>query len=145
MTQKQYADMTVIMGLSRQFCDNLYRAMQNAGLIKQGFSLKLEIGESEYGDDGILCKSVELEQSIMETDSDEWRKNRMDQMQLKGNGWYVHSDPLAEIGSLPPEVLYLKDKRNVRYGDAEDGGKPYPLDGLWIGSDYNDPPVDGGQ
>ena len=144
MTQKQYADMTIIMGLSRTFCDQMYKAMKNCGLIKEGFSLKLEIGDSEYGD-GILQKSVELEKDISDVDSDEWERTRMDQMQLKGCGWRVHSDPLSEIGSLPPEVRRIERKGTVQFGDAEDGGKPYPVDGLWIGSDYNDCALGGGQ
>lgn len=145
MKQKQYVDMTVIMGLCRTFCDQIQRAMKNCGLEQEGYSLRIRICNEDYGDDFVLLDDIELEKSILSTEREEWDKTRMNQLKTKGRGWFVYADPLTEIGDLPPEVRTIKRERTFPCGKAEDGGKPYPVDGLWIGDFNHDSDVGGGR
>lgn len=146
MTQAQYADMVSIMQISRQFCDQMLKCMDNHGLTKQGFMLTLRIGNNKLVSGTIETGYIELEQDILE-DEYLWEKNRMAQRKTDSlERWVVDSDPLAEEGTVPPMVADIKKTASdVDKGTGEDSRKPYPLDNTWF-SIYDYPAdVDGGK
>jgi len=146
MTQAQYADMVSIMQISRQFCDQMLKCMDNHGLTKQGFTLTLRIGDRKLFSGDVETGCIELEQDIME-DEYSWEKNRMVQRKVNSlKRWMVDNDPLAEEGTVPPMVADIKaSAKDVGNGTGEDSSKPNPLDNTWF-SIYDYPAdVDGGK
>lgn len=144
MTQAQYADMVSIMQISRQFCDQMLKCMDNHGLTKQGFTLTLRIGDRKLFSGDVETGHIELEQDVLE-DEYLWEKNRMVQRKVNSLGrWMVDYDPHAEEGTVPPMVADIKKTASdIGKGTGEDSSKPNPLDNTWF-SVYDDPPyVDG--
>lgn len=146
MTQAQYADMVSIMQISRQFCDQMLKCMDNHGLTKQGFTLNLRIGDRKLFSGDVETGCIELEQDIME-DEYSWEKNRMVQRKVNSlKRWMVDNDPLAEEGTVPPMVADIKTSASdVGKGTGEDSSKPYPLDNTWFSIHDYPADVDGGQ
>ena len=142
MREERYEEMSVIMSVCRTFTDQMIRSMENCKLLCNGYRLYIEVGSDFMLNDGLKAM-VKLEQPYYP--DEEFIKNRMSQLNLLGEEWRVVADPQAKTGDLPPEVYYRNGERHIRKGHGEVSEKPYPVDGLWIGSDYNDPPVDGGR
>ena len=140
MTVSEYNRRQCILQLCRIFADQMQKCMENAGLIKEGFHLNLHVGKEQYGDETEFC-SVELEESINDVGSSQWEKTRMLQVKLEGKGWLIHDDPLAETGTVPVEPFtketFDTGKMDSVEGSGKTGSKPYPPDGLCVGSrDY---------
>lgn len=148
MTHKQYADMAMIMQFSRIFSEQMYKCLANSGLLKQGYSLKIEVCRESYGfGDEVLTSCIELEKDICT--ADDWDETHMCQMKMSGKEWMVHADPLAEEGTVPPEVHFRKDREcgsaESRPQDAgKDSDKPYPPFDMWVGSADDPADVGGG-
>ena len=136
MTDKQYADMTTIMQLGRIFADQVQRCMEHAGLLKQGFIFSIRI-ETNPGDPSRILNNVNLEKSIVDVPKEEFLENAMEQYKFTEN-WEVYHDPRREKGTLPSEIGY-KERKHLVERAGENRSKPYPPDGLWIGScgDYS--------
>ena len=143
MTQKQYADMHTIMACCRIFSDQMYKCLSNAGLLEQGYAIKMYIGDNNLFDGCTENEYIELEQSILEHDFETWDKGRMTQRIVNKGRWYVDVDPIAETGSIPPEVCY-KERTDLKR-DSKSGGKPYPPDGMWLSAYDYYPHVGGGR
>ena len=140
MTQKQYADMTTIMMFGRIFADQMYKCLENSGLLKEGFNLEISVGKHYDLPTGILESDIELCKSP--TEHKDWIKSRMMHMKMKGCEWSVYNDPVAKAGTVPPEVG-IKERRDFAERVGKYSSKPYPVDGMWI-SCHDDPPVLGG-
>ena len=144
MTQKQYADMTTIMMFGRIFAEQMKTCLVNSGLWDKGFCLAVDTHPviTQHGE---TSGSVRIFKSYSDENADHsddmyqmyWEK-RWDE----GKGWMVVHDPIAETGSLPPEV-HIKERRDFAERVGKYSSKPYPMDGLWISS-HDDPPVLGG-
>ena len=142
MTHKQYSDMTIIMEFCRIFADQMYKCMENAGLVKQGFKLQIEVSDVEIGNDSQKCY-VELEQNLLDTCEEEYIKNRMQQVRNNAEGWKVLNDPISDTGAVPSVVRSIK-KEAGEPQERKATGTETPSDGLWI-SAYDDTPIlDGG-
>ena len=142
MTHKQYSDMTIIMEFCRIFADQMHKCMENAGLVKQGFRLHIEVGDVETGDGTQKCY-VGLEQNFLDTPEEEYIKNRMHQVRNNAEGWKVLNDPISDTGAVPSVVRSIK-KEAGEPQERKATGTETPSDGLWI-SAYDDYlPVDGG-
>lgn len=142
MKADRYETMSVITSLCRSFADQVLLSMKNKGLLDDGYRLYIEIGNEFMKNDGLKA-IIKLEQPNVP--DEEFFKNRMSQVNILGMEWKVIDDPKTEAGTLPPEVFYKNGERHIRKGHGENADKPYPVDGLWVGLDYNDPYVDGGQ
>lgn len=144
MTQKEYNQRLSMMEICRVFADQMSRCMDNAGLTKAGYKLTIEVGNEEYGTDGLLLSTVTLEENISDVGSEQWNRTQMCQMKLDGKGWFVHADPLAESGTVPPTINgKAKAGKNPVEGSGKNGTKPYPPDGMWF-STYDDHSALGG-
>ena len=139
MTDKQYADMTTIMMFCRHYADQMYKCLEDAGLIEQGFELNIRVGDLKLFSGKTEKCCIELEQDIM-TNTANYYKNRMAQRRMNEERWFVDADPKAEEGSVPPMVGLRKNDENVCKGSGNSANKPYPVDGLWLSSrdDYSD-------
>ena len=143
MTQKQYADMTIIMELSRTFADQMYKAMKNCGLIDKGFKLTVQAGDNLLDTGTVLRCNVALEKEILKVPLDEYQKNYMFQWRRNDEGWTVCEDPRCKQGDIPPVVRSIK-KEAGKSQERKATGTETPCDGLWI-SIYDDYlPMDGG-
>lgn len=142
MNQKQYEAMQTIMQCSRVFCDSMYRAMENAGLLDQGYKLAIRIKEDR--DDLLLTEWIELENNELEIGSPVWHKNRMEQYRVCKEGWRVCDDPIAKKGTVP-ELVGKQTGTDDRKAVAETSAKPYPPDNMWISSRDDYPVLDGWQ
>ena len=142
MEDERYEQMSVMTSLCRTFADQMLQAMNNAALLRDGYRLYIEIGNEFMWNDGLKA-IIKLEQPNVP--DEEFFKNRMSQVNVMGKEWKVIDDPKAETGDVPPEVCYENGERHLRKGHGENADKPYPVDGFWIGADYNDPAVDGGE
>ena len=145
MTDKQYANMTTIMMFCRHYADQMYKCMEDAGLIEQGFELHMRIGDLDLWSGKVEKCDICLEQSILK-DEAKYYRNRMEQRRLDEGRWFVDADPRAEEGDVPPMVVETKaTAKNVSNGTGKNTSKPYPLDNTWL-SVYDYPAdVDGGQ
>lgn len=145
MTDKQYESMTIIMQFCRIFSEQMYECMKNAGLIQQGYSLDIFIGNQEVYPDGSARKTadIHLDKSVYDSD---WDETRMNQSKYRGKDWIVYADPKAEVLSVPKSIDIGEIERQEERTAVgrEVASKPYPVDGLWIGNDYNSSDVDGG-
>lgn len=147
MTNKKYADMTTIMQFCRIFSEQMYKCMKNAGLINEGFKLRIKVGRTDFGEDDIETSYIWLEKDILTSSSDEWANTRMYQTKLAGTEWKVSADPIAETGSLPPEIYFSKDSGQTdgKTACGKATGKPYPPYDLWISACDDPVNVGGGQ
>ena len=141
MTQKQYDDMTTIMQFSRLFASAMRKAMDNCGLTAKGFGLNVDVWDTVCEDGTVLKGAIRLQRGYESPKID--HSEDMTQLNYLEEGWLVANDPYAKAGSIPPEVHF--EKRTVRQGMAEETGKPYPPDGLWVSSRDNPADVGGGQ
>ena len=143
MNQQQYEDMKEIMRLAREFSDKAYELMDKAGLLEQDYELELRVYQFKHEDGDVTTNRIELEPNISRN-MEMYRKYRMEQVKYLGQEWTIHADPYAE------KYVAIRDEDESSETDdsegmAEDPGKPYPVDGLWI-SDFEHPPIlDGGQ
>ena len=145
MTDKQHEDMTIIMQLCRIFSEQMFQCMKNSGLIKEVFTLGINVGQMGGNVNGYIpiTSEINIDKSAFEPD---WKETRMCQVKFSGEEWMIFADPKAEIYSVPENVDIGETDRQtegtaIRRKVAE---HPYPVDGLWVGHDYNDPYVDGG-
>jgi hypothetical protein len=145
MEQKQYADMTTIMQFCRIFSDQMYRCLDHAGLIKQGYVLRIFVGD-DFFDNKKETATIHLDQSINKVGYDNWLKDCMIQVKQDEKGWRVCHDPKAEAGNVPPVIVEVERKAKATdMGRKTEGAdKPLPPDGLWISNRDYDCPVDGG-
>ena len=145
MTDKQHEDMTIIMQLCRIFSEQMYKCMKNAGLIEQGFTLGMNVGRMGYINNGYtpITSEINIDKA---SDAPDWKETRMCQVKFSGEEWMVFAGPKAEIYSVPENVDIGKiDRQEERTAvGREVASKPYPVDGLWIGYDYNSSDVGGG-
>lgn len=142
MTQKQYEDMRTIMQFGRLFADAMRRAMINAGLTKQDFSLKVDVENEDIGaKDNLVC-TVELMKNPCR--NDDYQESRMADFRFEKGGWEVVSDPVVKSGIVPPEVRTMETATRV-FEVRKETQKEFAPDGLWI-SQYDNPyPVDFGE
>jgi hypothetical protein len=140
MTGKTYYDIHTIMGFSRIFADQMYKAMKNCGLLDAGYGLSIKIGH--YGGEDVT-EMVVMEQDILKIGGKQWDETLIDQKKLKDEGWRVFSDPLCRGGAIPPVVSVEKTGRRAEER-RETAGKPYPPDGLWISADHYRDDMGGG-
>ena len=143
MTDKRYADMTTIMQFCRIFSDQMHKCLKHTGMLDEGYSLRIWVG-NYVGTDDIMKVTIELENNSLGIGTDEWKKSRMQQEMYEERGWFVHADPKAEVGSIPPEIRYEDRTKNGMEGKGKAGEKPYPPDGLWVSSRYDPSDVDSG-
>ena len=127
MTDKQYADMTTIMMFSRIFADQMYKCLENSGLLKQGFILEIGVGKNFDLESGVLACDIDFCKSPEEED---WTESRMNQMRMKDGDWCVYSDPRAKAGDIPPEVRIRRTREVIPERARETASKPCPPDGL---------------
>ena len=142
MTDKQYADIETMMMFGRIFADQMYQCLKNTGLLAEGYQMQLYVGQ-RVGD--IRNSFVEIEKNIVDVGYLNWKEESARHTRNEGEEWHVSFDPKAETGSVPPEVHIRKETRNVKETVGATANKPYPPDGLWIGSFNHDSDVDGGQ
>ena len=140
MTQKQYADMTTIMQFGRIFSEQMKKCLVNSGLWEKGFCFCVDAYPTHCSDNVDLSGSVRIFRGYDNPEND--HSEDMFQLNYDGKGWRVVNDPIAEAGSLPPEV-HARERRDFNERIRENPSKPYPLDGMWISS-FDDPPVLGG-
>ena len=146
MNKEQYEKATVIMELCRIFAEQMHKCMNNAGLLKDGYTLRIDTGlHDKYTDGAIMTSRIVMEKCCLVTNEDEWERSMFMQLKFSGKEWTIDADPIAEIGSIPQSIGVSERIRTVSEGMAEVPSKPYPVDGLWIGSADNDPVLDGGQ
>lgn len=145
MTDKQHEDMTIIMQLCRIFSEQMYKCMKNAGLIEQGFTLGMNVGRMGYTNNGYtpITSKINIDKA---SNAPDWKETRMCQVKFSGKEWMIFADPKAEIYSVPENVDIGKiDRQEERTAvGRKTSSKPYPVDGLWVGHDYNSSDVDGG-
>lgn len=140
MTQKQYADMTTIMMFGRIFAEQMKKCLVNSGLWDKGFCFVVDSypTHSHVGD---TSGSVRIFRQYDDDNVD--HSEDMFQLLWDGEkGWRVVHDPIAETGSVPPEV-HVTERRDFAKRVGKYSSKPYPVDGMWI-SCHDDPPVLGG-
>ena len=111
MKQKQYDAMQVITQCSRAFADQMKKCMKNAGLIENGFHLKVLIAPTE----SVTYKTyseVELSEYITDVGEEQYITTCMEQFKLGENDWSVRHDPKAKAGTVP-ENYGSKPSRDV--------------------------------
>ena len=142
MNSKRYADMTTIMQFCRIFSEQMYLCMRNSGMLKEGYKLTINVGRWDgLTEDSILTSQVALEKQILNNDPD-YDTTRMEQFKFSGREWRVYDDPIAEAGSLPPEVHIKAEGWTGRTANgAETARKPGKSDGMWFSASDNDPPM----
>lgn len=139
MTQKQYEDMRTIMQFGRLFADAMRRAMINAGLTGQDFSLGVDVKNEDIGSKDNLVCTVELMKNPCR--NDDYMESRMADFRFEKGGWEVVTDPVVKSGIVPPEVRTTETAFRI-YESRTEVQKESPPDGLWI-SKFDDPyPVD---
>jgi len=141
MTDKQYADIETMMMFGRIFADQMYKCLKNTGLLAEGYQMQLLIGQVVKDR---ITTSVEISKNIIDVGYEEWKKTSTRHSRDFEKEWWVAYDPKAEAGSVPPEVRIPKGKRTYKATVGANANKPYPPDGLWIGSFNHDSDVDGG-
>ena len=141
MTDKQYADIETMMMFGRIFADQMYKCLKNTGLLAEGYQMELYVGQ-KVGD--LRNTFVEVEKNIADVGYPDWKKSSARHSKCEGGEWCVAFDPKAEAGSVPPEVHIRKESRTNKAAVGANANKPYPPDGLWIGSFNHDSDVDGG-
>jgi len=146
MNAEQYEKATVIMELCRIFAEQMHKCMNNAGLLKDGYTLQIHTGlHDKYTDGSVMTSRIVMEKCCLVTNEDEWERSMFMQLKFSGKEWMIDADPIAKTGSVPKGIGVSERIRTVSEGMAEVPSKPYPVDGLWIGSVDNDPVLDGGQ
>ena len=145
MEDKQHEDMTIIMQLCRIFSEQMYKCMKNAGLIEQGFTLGMNVGRMGYISNGYtpITSEINIDKA---SDAPDWKETRMCQVKFSGEEWMIFADPKAEIYSVPENVDIRGTERQEERTAVgrKTANKSYPVDGFWVGADYNDPVLDGG-
>ena len=146
MNNEQYEKATVIMKLCRIFAKQMHRCMSNAGLLKEGYTLQIHTGlHDKYTDGSVMTARIAMEKSCLVTDEDEWERSLFMQLKFSGKEWMIDADPIAEKRTVPKSIGVSERIRTVSEGMGENPSKPYPVDGLWIGSADNDSVLDGWQ
>lgn len=146
MNNEQYEKAAVIMKLCRIFAKQMHRCMSNAGLLKEGYTLKICTGlHHKYADGAVMTSSIEMEKDVISTDYDEWESSRFMQLKFSGKEWVIDADPIAKTGTVPKSIGVSERIRTVSEGMGENPSKPYPVDGMWVGSADNDSVLDGWQ
>ena len=144
MNREQYEAAHTILGFCRIFTDQMVKCMRNSGLDKLGYHLNISFDPVTYESGKTSIGRVGLEKEISDQGGTEWWTSAFIQRHIVDEGWMIGHDPYAEIGTLPENVRY-PEERDVSNRVAKYSEHPYPMDGMWIGLDYNDPVLDGGQ
>lgn len=142
MTNEQYAIAHMLMKHCREFVEKVNAVMDSSGLTDMGYHLEITTRACDYSSGERSRGIVTIEKSAFE---DDYLESVFRQRNYVEKGWMNDHDPFRKKCSVPPVVRTRTIKEVVFPGEAEDGGKAYPPDGLWI-SAYDDPgDVDGGQ
>lgn len=144
MNKEQYEAAHTILGFCRIFADQMVQCMKNSGLDKLGYHLNLSFDPVMFENGQISIGRVGLEKEATIDDRNNWWESAFIQRHILDEGWVIGHDPFAKTGTLPEDVRYPED-RDERTGMAKEAEHPYPPDGFWIGADYADPVLDGGQ
>ena len=144
MNKEQYEAAHTILGFCRIFADQMSICLDNSGLRQLGYHLELDFDPCRFDDGKKSIAKVMLHKDIGEVGGKEWWESALVQRHWTDEGWLIVCDPYAKTNSLPEDVRYPED-RDERTGMAKKADHPYPPDGFWVGADYADPVLDGGQ
>lgn len=144
MNKKQYEDAHTILGFCRIFADQMSKCLENSGLRDLGYHLEIDFDPHRFDDGTLSLSRVNLYKDLAEVGAREWWDSQFIQRHYEKKGWLICHDPYAETNSLPEDIRY-PENRNISKRVAEKTDHPYPPDGFWVGADYCDSVLDGGQ
>ena len=145
LTKEQYEAAHSIMGFCRIFVDQMSKCLDNSGLRKLGYHLDLDFDPYGYEDGSVALGKVTIEKNPSKVGGDEWYDTIfICRHYADERGWMVDNDPYTKGSVLPEDIRYPEDG-DVSESVAEETEHPYPPDGFWVGTDYCDPVLDGGQ
>ena len=128
-TDDQLVVIKRLMEICGSFADQILHIMQNHGLCEvKGTKVKIEV-DPEYS---TIAKMIEFGDSI---ESDSGRIKLTKGLEENKYGAVGKNSAEYEILFAPPEVA-------ERIREVLKRAKPICPDGLWIGDDRNDPPLD---
>ena len=132
LTDEQLLTVKMMAQYMENFADHLYHIMQNHGLDKiNGFKVEIKVDPAfDY-----ITKTIDIGSGIY-NDSGYVRLTRG-----KEEKRYA---PTGK-NSAEYEWLFADETVRSRMEKILDREKPLPADGLWVGDDRNDPPVDCGE
>ena len=131
LTEHQMNVVKEMVKLSGNFADQIYHIMENHGLnVIDGFTFAVSVNPANV----YATKSICIGDSIHSDAGKIWLSK----------GRRSLGEKFEPFGKNSPEyeLLFADEAVRSRMGKILHREKPLPPDGLWIGDDRNDPPVD---
>ena len=153
MDQKQYDAKELLAEKCRKFLDEVYRFMEQNGLLSDQHDVTLSIRNYETLET-LECKylkDVIIEKSYNVFGMD-FQKEKMEYWDKDGKGWVIMSDPHGKSGIISKhefEIDYSEieselremESRECPEGKTEEPTTPSGNDSLWFHDDDGDPPM----